>query len=156
MTLLITGGDSPFARVLAAALRASHSVRLFDAQFSAPAPEGVEAVTGDLREPDAVAAAVGGCEVVIHLAPIAPVPGDETLALDLATQGSYLLVNAARQAGVGPFILGSTLRLFERLPANWRVNEAWRPRPSRCGWWDRCGRGTSRTARSGPAKPCRS
>src|SRR5258706_3220403 len=130
MTILLTGGDSPIARALAMALRASHQVRLFDAQFSAPAPESVEVITGDLREPDAVAAAVSGCKVVIHLASIAPIQGDETLALDLATQGSYMLVNAARQAGVRRLILGSTLRLFERLPANWRVTEAWRPRPS--------------------------
>src|SRR6185503_15616263 len=105
MTLLLTGGDGPFARALAAALRASHPVRLFDAQYSAPAPEGVEAITGDLREAEAATAAVSGCEAVIHLAPIAPAPGGETLALDLATQGSYVLVNAARQAGVRQFIL---------------------------------------------------
>ena len=68
MTILITGADSPFARALAVALRPSHQVRPFDAQFSAPAPDGVEVVTGDLREPVAVAAAVRGCEVVIHQA----------------------------------------------------------------------------------------
>ena len=130
MTLLLTGGDAPLARALAAALRPSHPVRLFDAQFASPPPEGVEALTGDLRDPAVAAQAVRGCEVLVHLAPIAPVHGDDTLALDLATQGSYMLINAARQAGVRRVILASTLTLFEQMPSSWRITEAWRPRPT--------------------------
>ena len=130
MTLLITGGDGRFARALAASLATDHTVRVIDAGFTTALPAGVEACTGDLRDPEGAAAAVTGVEVLVHLAPIEPVNGDDALALDLAARGSYTLLNAARQAGVRRVILGSTLDLFEQLPATWRVTEAWRPRPT--------------------------
>jgi nucleoside-diphosphate-sugar epimerase len=130
MTLLITGGDGRFARSLAAALATEQAVRVLDARFSAALPEGVEMYAGDLLDPDVAAAAVAGVDVLIHVAPIEPVTGNDTLTLDVATRGTYLLINAARQAGVRRVILGSTLDLFEQLPADWRVTEAWRPRPT--------------------------
>lgn len=130
MNLLITGGDGRLARALAASLAIEYTVRVCDAQFATAVPPGVEALTGDLCDPDLAATAVQSMDVIIHLAPIEPVNGDETLALDQATRGSYMLLNAARQAGVRRVILGSTLALFDQLPANWRVTEAWRPRPT--------------------------
>jgi nucleoside-diphosphate-sugar epimerase len=130
MSLLITGGNSPFARTLAAALASTYSVRLFDQQFTEPLPE-VATVTGELRNPDEVASALQGIDTIIHLAPftVAQQGLDEVTALDLTTRGSYVLVNAARAAGVQRFILASSLSLFDRWPAHYQVNEQWRPRP---------------------------
>lgn len=132
MTILITGGDSALARRLAAALVAEGPVRLVDRAFSAPGPEGVPQVVGDLRDPEAMAAALAGVGVVLHVAPY--LAGRErseeaVTALDEATRGSFVLFNAARTAGVERFVLFSTLDLFARMPAHWRVNEGWRPRP---------------------------
>lgn len=130
MSLLITGGDSPFARTLAAALAATYSIRLFDQQFSAPRT-GLATHTGDLRNPDDVTAALQGIDTIIHLLPftIAQQGLDDVSALDLTMRGSYVLVNAARAAGVQRLILASSLAIFDRWPAHYQVNEQWRPRP---------------------------
>lgn len=41
MQLLITGGNSAFARAVAAALAPQHTIRLFDRHFTAPLPPTV-------------------------------------------------------------------------------------------------------------------
>ncbi len=142
MTVLITGGDSALARMLAAALVPDQPVRLFDQAFSASAPAGAAHVTGDLRTPAEVEAALDGVDAVLHLAPYLvgrERTQDAVTALDESARGSFVLFNAARAAGVDRFILLSTLDLFRRLPAHWRVNESWRPRPepdlSQLGPW---------------------
>ena len=142
MRLLITGGDSRFARALAEALSPEYTVRLLDTRFTDSLPPQVEKQTGDLRDPSTATAAMDGVETVLHLAPLSlphQAEMDEFTALDSATRGSFVLLNAAREAGVGRVILGSTLDLFDRLPAHWRVDEVWRPRPEPrldhlCAW----------------------
>lgn len=131
MSILITGGDSRLARALAAALTPTTPVRLFDSHASLPAPANVEIITGDLREPETVIAALAGVDAVIHLAPLAITEqtADPSTALDVTMRGSYVLVNAVRAAGVPKLILASTLALFNRLPAHYQVDEQWRPRP---------------------------
>jgi nucleoside-diphosphate-sugar epimerase len=132
MHLLITGGDSKLARHLATALAPDVTIRLFDRAFSAPLPN-VEQVTGNPCEPTDIAAVLDGIDAILHLAPyllgrerdVTPVT-----ALDDTTRGSFVLVNAARQVGVERIILTSTLDLFDRLPAHYKINEVWRPRPA--------------------------
>lgn len=131
MQLLITGGNGHFARAVGVALSSTMNVRLFDAEFSAPLPVGIATLRGDLRDPDAVAAAVAGVDAIIHLAPLAVLPGmDEVTALDLATRGSYVLMKAANAAQIERIILGSTLALFDQMPAHWKIDEDWRPQPT--------------------------
>ncbi|RIK44739.1 MAG: hypothetical protein DCC55_01320 [Chloroflexi bacterium] len=145
VTILITGGASRFARVLATRLAPAHPIRLFDTEFAAPQPESVAAIAGDLRTPAGIEPALAGVDTVIHLTPLV-VPQqiqDETTALDFAMRGSYVLVNAARQTGVAKIILASTLDLFRRWPAHYQVNEQWRPRPEArldhlCAWLAEC------------------
>ncbi len=131
MPILITGGDSRLARSLAATLPPTMPVRLLDSHFSLPAPANAESLTGDLRDPETVRAALAGVDTVIHLAPlvITEQTADASAALDMTMRGSYVLVNAARAAGVTKIILASTLDLFDRWPAHYQVNEQWRPRP---------------------------
>jgi uronate dehydrogenase len=145
MTILITNGDSSFARALAGALTNDQAIRLFAAQFSVAPPAHATAITGDLRDPAIVTGALEGIETVIHLAPLVDAAAglDAHTALDLAMRGSYVLVNAAREAGVKKLILASTLDLFDRWPAHYRVNEQWRPRPEPaihqlCAWLAEC------------------
>lgn len=128
MNLLITGADSRLARAVTAALPADVSARLIDRGFSAP-PPAADSREGDLRDPDFVKAALTGVESVLHLAPLSLPLHDEQEALDIATRGTYVLANAAVEAGVRRFVLGSSLALFDRLPAEWAINEYWRPRP---------------------------
>lgn len=132
MTVLITGGDSTLARSFASALALDMRVRLLDRTFSTPSPDGVDQVTGDLRDPESMAAALDGVTTVLHIAPYLAGrerTGNAVTLVDEATRGSYVLFNAARAAGVERLILLSTLDLFDQLPAHWRVNESWRPRP---------------------------
>ncbi|HSH79071.1 MAG TPA: NAD-dependent epimerase/dehydratase family protein [Herpetosiphonaceae bacterium] len=129
MRVLITGADGRLARAVMAALPDGSSVVAVDSRFSAPLPQGIETREGDIRDPELVATLLEGVEVVLHLAPLAPPSDDESTAIDMATRGTYLLFTRALDVGVRQFVLGSTLELFDRLPAKWEVSEEWCPRP---------------------------
>ena len=133
MRLLITGGDGRLARAFAASLAADNGggVRAVDAAFTDDnPPPGVERRAGDLRDPAFVAEVMDGVDVVLHLAPLSPSAPDDATVLDEAGRGTYVLLNAALDAGVRRIVLGSTLGLFDRLLARWKVDENWRPRPT--------------------------
>ena len=151
MRIAITGGHSLLGQVLAGALRAEHEVRMVLAPEGyeglrepggddrsaarggvAVAAEGREGLRGDLREEAFAAQVVDGVQALIHLAPLYPgLPegAPEQEVLDRATRGTYVLLQAAVAAGVQRIILGSTLALFSRYPATWRVGESWQPLP---------------------------
>jgi nucleoside-diphosphate-sugar epimerase len=101
---------------------------------------------GDPRDPEAARRALAGAEVVLYLAYIPAEPDDDNDGgapaareardwrsdreiLDRATRGTYVLMNAAVEAGVRRVVLASTLALFDRYPSQWSVTEAWRPLP---------------------------
>jgi nucleoside-diphosphate-sugar epimerase len=133
MHILITGGDSALARHIAANLSQTANVRLFDRAFATPVADNVEEVIGDPCDPTNVAYALKGINVVIHLAPYLTERVNESApvsALDDATRGTFVLANAARQEGVERIILISTLDSYDRLPAHYKINEDWRPRPT--------------------------
>ncbi|HET7771463.1 MAG TPA: NAD(P)-dependent oxidoreductase [Chloroflexota bacterium] len=118
MKIALTGGRSLLGGVLAQALASEggHEVTLV--------PEG------DLRDEAFAQRAVRGAETLIHLAPLYPdAVASEQDEIDQATRGTYVLLNAALEAGVKRIILGSTLDLFERYPAAWNVGETWQPLP---------------------------
>ena len=118
MKITLTGGRSLLGGVLAQALASDgqHEVVL--------APEG------DLRDEAFAQRVVRVAEALIHLAPLHPdaVASDQD-EIDQATRGTYVLLNAALEAGVTRVVLGSTLDLFERYPATWNVGESWQPLP---------------------------
>src|SRR5687768_12534147 len=118
MKIALTGGRSLLGGVLAQALASGgeHEVVLV--------PEG------DLRDEAFAQRAVRGAQILIHLAPLYPdSAASEQDELDHATRGTYVLLNAAVEAGVKRVILGSTLDLFERYPGAWNVGETWQPLP---------------------------
>lgn len=129
MRVLITGADGRLARAVMAALHGQDSVVALDTRFTEPLPPGVEGLDADLRDLASVSAALGGVEAVLHLAPLRPAADDELATLDEASRGTYVLATAALDAGIRRFVLGSSLDLFDRLPAGWDVTEMWRPRP---------------------------
>ena len=136
MRLLITGGNSTVVQTIAKALASDHTVRLFDTEFTTnPSNQigvSLARITGDIRNGDDCARAVAGVDVLLHFATLTEVRTAEVPAqavLDIASRGAFVLMNAARAAGVGRVILASTLALFDQLPAHWQVNEEWRPRP---------------------------
>lgn len=134
MRILITGADQPLGARAAAALRQRHELRLTGRESAAP--EGLDALPytpADLREPQQVAPLVDGVEAVAHLALHAPLPTSnpeaEKWALDWATQGTYVLLEAAREAGISRVVMASRLDLMAAYPEDALVDETWKPRP---------------------------
>lgn len=76
---------------------------------------GFREVKGDLRDPETVAAALAGCDSVIHLACISNDPSfdlDPTLGRSINYDCFRPLVRAAKDAGVGRFIYASSSSVY--------------------------------------------
>jgi UDP-glucose 4-epimerase len=122
---LITGGAGFIGSNLAHALvERKESVRILD-DFSSGRPKNleeiqdrVEIVRGDLRDPDAVARAVRGVEVVFHQAALNSNPRSikepgPTNAVNVG--GTVLLLEAARKAGVRRLVYASSSSVYGEL-----------------------------------------
>ena len=85
---------------------------------------GVEIVTGDLLRRESLAELVLGADVVIHLAAAITV-GDtfDAAAYHVNMEGTRLLLEAARAAGVRRFIQVSSVVVFEQAPYDQVLNE---------------------------------
>lgn len=129
-TILITGADSALSRAVIASLPDSVRLRAVDTRFTASLPRSQPGIEGDLRDPEFMAAQLQGVDTVLHFAPLSTLPESESEAIDRTARGTYVLMTTALESGVKRLILGSTLDLFDRLPAEWRVSEEWRPRPT--------------------------
>lgn len=104
---LITGGAGFIGSHLAAALVASgHPVRVVDNLVTGlveNVPPGAQFIEGDITDPDFAAAAVRGCEIVLHQAAIPSVPlsvSDPRPSHDANINGTFTVLLAARDAGV--------------------------------------------------------
>ena len=120
-TILVTGATGNVGHPIAARLAAAgHAVRALvrSPERARPIlPEGVEAVQGDVTDPDSVRAAVRGCELVYHAAGL-----PEQWRLDPAdftrvnVEGTRNMVSAAQAAGVERFVYTSTIDVFRWTP----------------------------------------
>ncbi|HLH72025.1 MAG TPA: NAD-dependent epimerase/dehydratase family protein [Chloroflexota bacterium] len=129
--ILVTGARNEPGRTLALGLASTHRLRLVDDQPLGHLPIDVETLAGDIREPSFCEDVVQGVDVIVHLAPFSPKEDQrDDEIIDRATRGTYNLLLAAQRAGVTKIVLGSTLDLFERYPAEWDPHEEWRPRPA--------------------------
>ncbi|THA26289.1 SDR family oxidoreductase [Streptomyces sp. RKND-216] len=107
-TILVTGGTGTLGRHVVPLLRgAGCSVRVLSRR-ERPDEDGVVYVTGDLRENRGVAAAVAGCETVLHLAG-GPKGDDEATAH---------LARAAAEAQVKHLVYISVIGA-DRVPLAW-------------------------------------
>jgi uronate dehydrogenase len=107
-TVLVTGGAGRIGTYLRRGLPAlGWRLRLLDRV--PPAPGGdAETVTADVTDRAAVAAAVSGVDAVVHLAGVmrADAAFDEILTANI--DGTFAVLDQARQAGVGRFVYAST------------------------------------------------
>jgi UDP-glucose 4-epimerase len=123
---LVTGGAGFIGSNIAHALIArGESVRILD-DFSTGRPQNlaeiadhVEIVRGDLRDPEAVAHAVRGVEIVLHQAALNSNPRSikepgPTNAVNVG--GTLLLLEAARQAGVRRVVYASSSSVYGESP----------------------------------------
>jgi UDP-glucose 4-epimerase len=123
---LITGGAGFIGSNIAHALVAGgESVRILD-DFSTGRPQNLagiadrlEVVRGDLRDPEAVARAVRGIEIVLHQAALNSNPRSitepgPTNAVNVG--GTLLMLEAARQAGVRRVVYASSSSVYGESP----------------------------------------
>jgi nucleoside-diphosphate-sugar epimerase len=111
-TAFVTGGSGFLGRNLIAYLRergwAVRALGRSEAALAQVRAQGAEGVAGDLTIGPAVAAALGGCDVVFHSAAWADDWGDATVAWDANVGGTQRLLSAARAAGVPRLVHVST------------------------------------------------
>src|SRR5439155_12287877 len=115
-TALVTGGagfiGSTLVRLL---IDRGYRVRIYD-DLSSGTPEhlrglDVELVLGDVRELEQLTRACDGCQTMFHLAAGAGVVDsieDPIGNFDLNARGTLLALWAAKQAGVGRFVVSSS------------------------------------------------
>src|SRR6201996_5798109 len=100
-TILVTGAAGRIGSMLRTRLaRPGRVLRLLDvAPLPAPAGPGEEAVTASVTDLAAMTAACAGADTVIHLGGI-PTEDDWAPVLDVNINGTYVVIEAARRAGV--------------------------------------------------------
>lgn len=131
---LVTGGAGFIGSHLADALLArGHVVRVVDnlaTGLAANVPAAAEFLEGDLADPALAAAAVAGCEVVLHQAAIPSVPrsiAEPRPSHDANINATFNVLTAAREARVRRVVYAAsssaygdtpTLPKVESMPAN--------------------------------------
>lgn len=130
---LVTGGAGFIGSHLAQALlEAGESVRVFDnfstgTEANLAALEGhIEIVRGDLRDLDAVRAAVAGVEVVFHQGALASVSRslqDPVTTLETNVGGTQHVLLAARDAGVRRVVYASSSSVYGNTPTLPKVEQ---------------------------------
>ncbi len=112
MRVLVTGSNGFLGRhVVRAHHDAGHEVVGFDVQGPDPA-DGHETVLGDVRDVDALTAALAGCDAVYHLAAVADLGAaaqDPHHAAEVNVVGTTAALEACRRNGVDRFVLASTV-----------------------------------------------
>lgn len=113
MRSLVTGGNGYFGQLLVRQLVAGgDDVRLFDIDVTDAGGDGVEVVAGDIRDPGIVADAVRGVDVVYHNVAQVPLAKDPHLLRSVNVDGTQVLLDACRQAGVGKVVHTSSSAVF--------------------------------------------
>jgi dihydroflavonol-4-reductase len=113
LRVLITGGTGVVGRPLVERLVAEgaepRSLARSDASAAALRELGAEPVRGDVLDPDALAAAMGGCELVYHAAGYnAFCLRDPSPMFEVNVRGSENIVRAAAQTGVARVVYTSS------------------------------------------------
>lgn len=117
MRVLVTGGSGFIGSHVVDRLR-EHGVtpRVFDLVRSPYHPAGdVETFLGSLLDPEALRLAMAGCHAVIHLAAVADVKdvyNEPTYSESINTRGTINVLDAARRAGIGRVLYGSTTWVY--------------------------------------------
>lgn len=112
-TSLVTGGSGYLgSRFVERLVELGHRVRVLDLLDADDRPPGVEFVRGDIRDPAAVRSAVEGVEVVYHNVAQVPLARDAELLLTVNVDGTRILLEAARDAGVRKVVHTSSSAVF--------------------------------------------
>jgi UDP-glucose 4-epimerase len=114
--VLVTGGAGFIGATLLRQLDPAHEVRVLDnlvrgSRELLPGDRDIDLVVGDIRDPDAVARAVEGVDLVIHLAAFGSVVEsvtDPVENFEINARGTLEMLRGAADAGVERFVFAST------------------------------------------------
>jgi nucleoside-diphosphate-sugar epimerase len=85
--------------------------------------QGAEVVRGELGDPDCVARAVEGVDVVYHLAAKVDTPGSKADFLETNVGGTERVLTACLRKGVGRMVYASSLAVYGPVPSGQRIDE---------------------------------
>jgi UDP-glucose 4-epimerase len=123
--ILVTGAAGFIgSHVVDRLVAAGHEPRLYDRRPSPYHPEA-DAVLGDVRDVDALRAAMEGCSAVVHLAAAADVgevAKDPVGSEELNARGTLAVLEAARLASLERVVYASTIWVYSDVEAE-RVDE---------------------------------
>ena len=110
MHVLVTGAGGFLGRYIAEELLArGHRVRgLARGEYPEVQRQGVEMLRGDIRDAQAVSAAVEGVDGVIHAAAVAGIWGPRKTYFDINFHGAMHVLDACRQRGVDRLVYCSS------------------------------------------------
>lgn len=112
-TSLVTGGSGYFGSLLVRRLvAAGHQVRVLDINDADDRPADVELIVGDIRNPDVVARAVAGCDIIFNNVAQVPLAKDEHLLRTVNVDGTALLLREAARVGVDKVVHTSSSAVF--------------------------------------------
>ena len=100
--VLVTGGSGFIGGAIAEALRPDNDVRVLDTDPAPTSPDGVDVIEGDVRDREAVDAAVKGVDVVFHQAAVVSVAqsvADPMESHAVNSTGTLQVLEAARRHG---------------------------------------------------------
>jgi UDP-glucose 4-epimerase len=114
--VLVTGGAGFIGANLLRQLDPSYEVRVLDNLVRGqrdllPGDRDIDLVVGDIRDPDAVAEAMRGVDLVIHLAAFGSVVEsitDPVENFEINARGTFEVLRGAADAGVERFVFAST------------------------------------------------
>jgi nucleoside-diphosphate-sugar epimerase len=107
MKVLVTGGAGRLGRFVVAELGSAHEVAVFDTV--APADRSVPFIAGDIRDRDAVAAALRGMEAVVHLAGIPVYTGENAPFMDVNIGGTFNVLEGMVRQEVRKIVFASSI-----------------------------------------------
>ncbi len=109
MNILVTGGGFLGSRITQMLLQRGDQVRLLSRRkYANLAKLGAECVAGDIREFDAVSAACGGMDAVIHTAAKAKLWGDRREFFDINSRGTANIIQGCLANNVTKLVYTST------------------------------------------------
>lgn len=117
MNILVTGGSGYIGRPVVHALQdAGHNIRVFDRVPYESESTAIDVRVGDLLDPLDVKSALENIDAIVHLAAFVrsgKVDDDTAKTLwEVNHKATEILVAAAKEAGVGRFVLASTCSLY--------------------------------------------